>query len=79
MVKRFAWHLEAIESLRQSVLESENNIDANLPHQLEIILVEGKVRGVKRTIRYCQNCKVSWPCLVAQEDAIRRGQQKRQK
>jgi hypothetical protein len=77
MAKRFGSHLEAIEWLKQNVLESESEkidlVKPKLAHHLKIMIVDSKVKGVKRTIRYCQRCKVSWPCLAAQEEAIERG------
>lgn len=79
MARRFASHLEAIEWLRQSVLESDEEetiLEDRLAHRAKIMFVNWKGTEVKRSIRYCQICKVSWPCLIAQEDAIERGQRR---
>lgn len=75
MARRFASHLEAIEWLKQSVLEEEKLGD-ELDHRAKIMFVNWKGTEVRRSIRYCQRCKVSWPCLVAQEEAIERGQRR---
>ena len=71
---------ELLRSLGDLQNESDPLIAGELEHKLIIkeVAYKGSDGRVGRVIRFCQRCKVSWPCLVAQENAIRRGEQRRQ-
>jgi hypothetical protein len=72
------WKQSDLEALRNEVESGcpvsprlEIKLETRLEHRLIIKLVAAKDK--ERQIRYCQSCKVSWPCLAAQEEAIKRG------
>jgi hypothetical protein len=77
------WKQSDLEELRNEVETGcpvsprlEIKLETRLEHRITIKLVTGK--GKERQIRYCQSCGVSWPCLRAQDNAIRRGRQRRE-
>jgi hypothetical protein len=78
------WKQSDLEELRNEVETGcpvsprlEIKLETRLEHKIIIKLVSGKGKGKERQIRYCEECGVSWPCLVAQEAAINRGRIRR--
>ena len=79
------WKQSDYEALRNEVESGcpvsprlELKLETRLEHRLIIKLVKSKDGSDGRRIRYCQGCLISWPCLVAQEEAIERGRVRRQ-
>ena len=74
------WKQSDYEALRNEVESGcpvsprlELKLETRLEHRLIIKLVKGREGRNGRVIRYCEVCCISWPCLVAQEEAIERG------
>jgi len=67
------WKLSDYEELLGSLGDLQNASDHIVVGKLEHKLKNKVMAKDGRIIKYCQRCGSSWPCLVAQEEAIERG------